>query len=88
MSAKNLDQQAKSEQTAAAALRSVALPDICQVHDLALLTGIPAPELERAFERGELPGRKLAGRWMVARPALLEFFSEWPSRRPTLRDLP
>lgn len=64
----------QSEATARA-LRSVALPDVCRVEDLATHLGMSPSAVRRALRRGEIPGRHVGRRWLISRPALLEWLS-------------
>ena len=61
---------------AAHALRSIALPDICRVPDLANHTRMSPTAIRRAFRRGVIPGRKIGGRWLTSRQAVLAALSE------------
>lgn len=56
---------------AALVLKAVALPDICQVHDLARHLRLAPTTIRRAFRVGILPGRKIGGRWLASRQAVL-----------------
>jgi excisionase family DNA binding protein len=53
------------------ALRRVALPDVCRVEDLAQHLRLASPTIRRLLRSGTIPGRKLGGRWFVARLDLL-----------------
>lgn len=54
------------------ALRSVALPDVCLVEDLADHLRASRSAIRSALRRGDLPGRRVGKRWLIARLALLE----------------
>src|SRR5689334_7610300 len=64
-----------SPQTAADALRAVALPDVCRVEDLAQHLSTSPAAIRRALRRGEIPGRRVGKRWLVARLALVEWLA-------------
>ncbi len=64
-----------SPQTAADALRAVALPDVCRVEDLAQHLNISPAAIRRALRRGDIPGRRVGKRWLVARLALVEWLA-------------
>lgn len=72
-------------EAAARALRAVALPDICRVEDLALPMGLTAGAVRKLLREGRLPGRRVGRRWLVARPALLEWLSVDPRPRSSWR---
>lgn len=76
-----------SDTAAAQAFRSVALPDICRVEDLASHLQLAPSTIRRALREGRLPGRRLGRRWLVSRSALLEWLrTDLPggaSRRPS-----
>ena len=59
-------------EAAAKALRSVSLPDICRVEDLAHHLGVSQSAVRAALRAGRLPGRRVGRRWLIPRPALLE----------------
>ena len=56
------------------ALREPA-PDVLTAGEAAALLRIAEPELLQAAERGELPGRRIAGEWRFGREALLAWLS-------------
>ena len=56
----------------ASAFRSVALPDVCRVEDLAHHLNISLAAIRSALRRGDLPGRRVGKRWLVSRQALLD----------------
>jgi excisionase family DNA binding protein len=56
------------------ALREPA-PEILTAGEAAALLRIGEPELVQAAERGELPGRRIAGEWRFAREALLAWLA-------------
>ena len=64
-----------TRQTAIAAVRSILLPDLVLVADLAKHLGLSRHVVRTLLKRGELPGRKIGGRWVVPRPALLAWLS-------------
>lgn len=59
-------------------LRSVALPDVCRVEDLAEHLQVSTAAIRRALRRGELPGRRVGRRWLISRLALVEWLSSTP----------
>ena len=63
--------QALSPFAAAHALKAVALPDICRVDDLASHLRMSHAAIRRAFRVGAIPGKKLGGRWLASRSAIL-----------------
>jgi hypothetical protein len=54
-----------------AAARALSLPDVCTVPDLRDRLGLSPETIRSLLRSGALPGRKIAGRWYVARDALL-----------------
>ena len=60
-----------TQQFTAARLRGVLLPDITTARDLAPFLGLSVTGLRAVFRRGDLPARKIGGRWIVSRRALL-----------------
>lgn len=63
-----------SQVTAAiAATRSVLLPQILDVQDLAKWLRCSEPTVRALLRAGRLPGRRIGRRWLVSRDALLSF---------------
>jgi excisionase family DNA binding protein len=62
-------------QVAAAALKTVALPDVCRVEHLAEHLDLTEGAVRKLLREGRLPGRRVGRRWLVARPALLRWLS-------------
>lgn len=60
------------------ALRAVALPDVCRVEDLAHHLHTSASVIRSALRRGEIPGRRVGKRWLIARQALIESLAMRP----------
>ena len=63
-------------QAAAAALRSVSLPDVATVESVAHILRVSPSTVRAHLRAGHLPGRKLGRRWYVSRPALLAVLAE------------
>ena len=59
--------------TATQFLRALALPDICQVEDLASHLRQSPAAIRAALRRGQLPGRRVGKRWLISRAALLDW---------------
>lgn len=60
---------------AAQFLRAVALPDICQVEDLASHLRQSPSSIRAMLRKGQLPGRRVGRRWLVSRAALLAWLA-------------
>ena len=60
-----------SPESAAAAARSVLLPDLLVVEDLASVLRITPSAARKLLRRGVIPGRRIGRRWVVDREALL-----------------
>ena len=76
---------------ASAALRSISLPDVATVEDLARILRLSRSTIRGHLRAGAIPGRKIGRRWLVSRPALLRWLAEpssYPPGRPGLRLLP
>lgn len=62
---------AKQLEAARAALRSIALPDICTVPVLAQHLHLSHSAIRSLIRQGAIPGRKLGRQWVVSRIELL-----------------
>ena len=49
------------------------VPDVLTLEEAAAMLRVTVAELERAAERGEVPGRRIAGAWRFGKAALLEW---------------
>jgi excisionase family DNA binding protein len=56
----------------------ILLPDVATVEDLAAMLRLSAPTVRRLFRAGEIPGCKVAGRWLVERQKFLHFLRREP----------
>jgi hypothetical protein len=52
------------------AVRRLSLPDVCSADVVAEHLDLAPSTVRRALREGRLPGRRIGGRWFVARPAL------------------
>ena len=66
-------------EAAAKALRSVSLPDVVTVDDLACHLRLSPSAVRAALREGRIPGRRVGRRWLISRPALLASFAR-PAR--------
>jgi excisionase family DNA binding protein len=57
------------------AFRPAAAPDVLTAEEAAGLLQAPVEAVVELAEKGELPGRKLAGEWRFAREALIAWLS-------------
>lgn len=64
-----------SPQSAADVFRSLSLPDVCTVEDLAGHFRMSRTAVRLALREGRIPGRRCGRRWLVSRRALLEWLS-------------
>lgn len=55
------------------ALRAVALPDVVRVEALAHFLNMAPEAVLRELQEGRMPGRQIAGDWLVSRKALFEW---------------
>ena len=65
---------------ASSLLKDSLLPDVLTHIDLAARLDLPADDVEALFETGALPGKKLAGKWILTREALLKALAPAPNR--------
>jgi len=51
-------------------------PDVLTPAHLAAILHTSEPQIIRLLNKGELPGRKVGGRWKILKSRLIEFLSE------------
>ena len=71
-----------SPEAAAAALRSVAFPDIAAVEDVAAMVKLSPSAVRAHFRSGRIPGRKLGRRWLTTREIFFAWLAERASTPP------
>ena len=70
------------QSAAAEALRSVSLPDVSTVQDLARHLRLSESTVRAHLRAGRLPGRRVGRRWFIPRQALLAFLAFDGESRP------
>jgi excisionase family DNA binding protein len=63
-------------ESAVAALRTLSLPDVATVEDLARHLKLSSATVRAHLRAGRLPGRRVGRRWYVPRQALLSLLVE------------
>lgn len=64
----------------AKALRALSLPDVVPLARLAEHLGLSPATVRTHLRRGQIPGRKVGGRWFVTRRDFLAFLEARPPR--------
>lgn len=67
-----MDSHPPASSPAAIVARTLGLPDVCVVEDLARFLRCSPSAVRALLRRGAIPGRKLGRRWAVNRLAFLE----------------
>jgi len=75
-----MDTSSEREKQTVAATKAVLMPEVLNLDDIAYWLHCSRSYARKLLIRGDLPGRRIARRWLVTRRALLEFVESQPMR--------